>query len=59
MQSSKGTIGNVVVIENGETGGLRLSFELDPQSESLIEINAVLAFDNGPTAETWVYRWTA
>ncbi len=59
VQSSKGTIGNVVVIENGETGGLRLSFELDPQSESLIEINAVLAFDNGPTAETWVYRWTA
>ena len=49
----------MVVIENGETGGLRLSFELDPQSESLIEINAVLAFDNGPTAETWVYRWTA
>lgn len=59
VQASKGTIANVVVTNNDETGGLRLSFQLDPAGETLIELNAALAFEGGATAETWVFRWTA
>lgn len=59
VQASKGTVKNVVVIANPETGGMRLSFELDPQNETLIELTAALAFEAGQTAETWAFRWTA
>ncbi|WP_390634489.1 glucan biosynthesis protein [Oryzibacter oryziterrae] len=59
VQSSKGTVSNVVIGDNPQTGGLRLSFELDPGNENLIEINAALAFAAGENAETWVFRWTA
>ena len=58
-QASKGTVKNVVVIANPETGGMRLSFELDPQNETLIELTAALGFEAGQTAETWAFRWTA
>lgn len=59
VQASKGTVKNVVVVPNSETKGLRLSFELDPQNETLIELTAALTFETGPAAETWAFRWTA
>ena len=56
---SGGTVHNAVVQPNPQTGGLRLSFELDPGGESLIEMTARLVSQEQPISETWVYRWTA
>ncbi len=59
VTADKGAVGHVVVQENGPAGGVRVSFQLDPGVETLIEIRAVLTFESGLAAETWVYRWTA
>ncbi len=59
VNASKGAIRNVVIHDNPATGGLRVSFELDPQNEPLIELRATLTFETGAPAETWVFRWTA
>lgn len=59
VTASRGVVRNVVIHDNPATGGLRVSFHLDPQDEQLIELRAVLGFEAGATAETWVYRWTA
>jgi glucans biosynthesis protein len=56
---SKGTAKNVVVQDNPAIGGLRLTFQLDPGVETLVEIRATLTFETQLAAETWVYRWTA
>jgi glucans biosynthesis protein len=56
---SKGTARNVVVRDNPAIDGIRLSFELDPAAETLVEIRATLAFETPLACETWVYRWTA
>ena len=36
----------------------RLSFGLDPDSETFSEMRAVLTKDGKPVSETWLYRWT-
>ena len=36
----------------------RLSFGLDPSSETYSEMRAVLVKDGKPVSETWLYRWT-
>lgn len=59
VNASKGAVRNVVIHDNPSIEGLRLSFELDPQDEPLIELRTALTFESGQTAETWVYRWTA
>ena len=38
--ASAGSVGNVVTQANAETGGARLSFELDPQGAALSELRA-------------------
>ena len=57
--SSKGRIENPVVEPNPETGGGRLSFQLDQGSEKLVEMHARLMEGENPLTETWLYRWTA
>jgi glucans biosynthesis protein len=59
VSASKGHILNPVVQSNPETGGWRLSFELDPGGEKLVELRAVLTRDKTPLSETWLYRWTS
>lgn len=59
VNASKGQVRNVVIHDNPATGGLRLSFQIDPQNETLIEIRATMTFESGTPAETWIYRWTA
>lgn len=59
VTSDKGKILNPVAQPNGETGGWRLSFELEPGSETQAELRAVLRLGDEPLAESWVYRWTA
>ena len=44
--------------ENPEVGGLRLSFELDPDGNDQVEMRIDLRSGDRPIAETWVYRWS-
>jgi glucans biosynthesis protein len=41
-----------------QAGVYRLTFELDPQREGLIELRSVLHSDGKPWGETWLYQWT-
>ena len=59
ISASVGEIINPVVQTNGETGGLRLSFELDPGRATLSELRARLATDGVAVTEEWLFRWTA
>ena len=58
VSASTGQIQNVVVQPNPETGGWRLSFELVPGNEKLVELWARLKNNDGPLSETWLFRWT-
>ncbi len=58
VTTSAGRIANPVVQANPETGGLRLSFELEPGSARLAELRAVLGGPPTPASETWTFRWT-
>lgn len=57
-QASAGTIRNVVVEPNPNINGWRTTFEFAPGNVKLAELSAVLANDQGPVSERWVYRWT-
>jgi glucans biosynthesis protein len=59
VTASAGTIPELNTERNPLTQGRRLTCKLDPGSEKLIEVRAVLKLDGGPPAETWLYRWTA
>ncbi|BDG72515.1 glucans biosynthesis protein G [Roseomonas fluvialis] len=58
VSASAGRIANPVVQPNPETGGLRLSFDLETDRSRLSEVAAVLASEAGPVSETWTFRWT-
>ncbi len=58
VKADKGTIHNVVLHQNPETGGARLSFELDTKGESLIELRGLVRRNEVPISETWLYQWT-
>jgi periplasmic glucans biosynthesis protein len=58
VTAKPGKILNPVTQRNPETGGWRISFELDPDGAKLVELRAVLTKDKAPISETWLYRWT-
>jgi glucans biosynthesis protein len=58
VSSSTGRIDNAVVQRNPETGGWRISFELVPGNERLVELRALLKNGEVPLTETWLFRWT-
>jgi glucans biosynthesis protein len=58
VTASKGAIRNLVLQPNSETGGMRISFELDTKNEPLIELRGQLLAQDKPVSETWLYRWT-
>jgi len=58
VSASTGRIENAVLQRNPETGGWRLSFELVPGNQRLVELRALLRDDAGPLTETWLFRWT-
>ncbi|MFN3919436.1 MAG: glucan biosynthesis protein [Methylohalobius sp.] len=59
VDTSMGAVDNVVVHKNPETGGWRLSFELDPrEDESPIELRAFLRSGKEALTETWLYQWS-
>ena len=57
--TSGGSVRNVVVQPNPETGGLRVSFVLDPQGKGFADLRVNLTDWNGRIPETWLYRWTS
>jgi glucans biosynthesis protein len=58
VTASKGAVNHLVLQPNPETGGLRVSFELDVKNETLIELRGQLMTNDKPLTETWLYRWT-
>ncbi|MFP8967034.1 glucan biosynthesis protein [Pokkaliibacter sp. CJK22405] len=58
VKSSQGNISNVSVRENPQTGGYRVTFQMDPGGAELAELRLELKFDDARKAETWMYRWT-
>ncbi|MEO3471502.1 glucan biosynthesis protein [Roseomonas sp. CAU 1739] len=58
ITTSAGRIANQVVQANPETGGVRLSFELEPGGARLAELRAVLGTPSAPVSESWTFRWT-
>jgi glucans biosynthesis protein len=55
---SVGKIVSVVAMPNPDISGWRLSIELDPQDNKLVELHARLMQGDKPLTETWLYRWT-
>jgi glucans biosynthesis protein len=56
--SDKGKIVNAVAELNPDISGWRISIELDPADNKLVELHARLMDGDKPLTETWIYRWT-
>jgi glucans biosynthesis protein len=59
VQSSKGTVTEGILQDNPATGGVRLSFRIDPGEETYTELRAQLLSESGTVSEVFLYRWTA
>jgi glucans biosynthesis protein len=58
VSADKGEIRNLVLQSNPVTGGMRISFELAPKNEQVVELRAQLMQQDTPASEVWIYRWT-
>ncbi len=58
LGSSAGKVTNAFSIANPETGGWRISFDMAPGGEKLVDMHCLLVGEQGPLTETWIYRWT-
>jgi len=59
VTTSAGEIQHLWTQDNTETGGLRISFDLDPGRASLAELRVRLMIGQIAIAEDWMFRWTA
>jgi glucans biosynthesis protein len=41
-----------------QNGVYRVSFELDPQREDIVELRVAVKSEGNPWGETWLYRWS-
>jgi glucans biosynthesis protein len=57
ITSSTGVIENPLVQRNPDTGGVRATFELDPQGRKESELRLSLLADAEPASEVWLFRW--
>ena len=55
VSANKGRIDHVVAQPNSESGGWRLSFQLAPENESLVELRAQLLRNDEALSEVWLY----
>ena len=55
--SSAGVIENPLVQRNPDIGGIRATFELDPQGLKESELRLSLVADGEPASEVWLFRW--
>ncbi len=58
VAASAGSIANVVVQENPEIRGLRVSFELNSSGTDVVELRLGLKANDRQISESWLYRWT-
>jgi len=58
IYSEKGVVQYPFVEENPHTGGLRLTFQYDPQGASSSEFRILLRRAGRAVSEKWLYRWT-
>ena len=58
LSADRGELASPVVQANPVTGGLRLSFQLRPQQEQLVELSAQLRLGDAPISESWLYQWS-
>ena len=56
--TDRGKVIDVVTQPNPHTGGWRLSFLLDPEKATAVELRARILRGQDTLTETWVYRWT-
>ena len=56
--ASAGALRNPVTYRNPDTGGWRMSFEIEPGAAPAVELRAWLEDDSGRLSETWLSRWT-
>ncbi len=59
IASSAGDLSDGILQRNPDTGGVRLSFALEPGTAESSELRAQLRRDGRPISEVWLYRWTA
>ena len=57
--ASAGRVVSPILRANPATGGLRVTFDLDPRNAPLSELRVQLTDGAKPVSETWLYRWTA
>ncbi|MET1046234.1 MAG: glucan biosynthesis protein G [Hyphomicrobium sp.] len=58
LSAHVGQVSNVSVQRNAEISGVRVSFNLTPGDNELVELRCVLKAGEQPVSETWLYRWT-
>jgi glucans biosynthesis protein len=58
VTSDKGKLLNLLMQPDPKQGGWRISFDLDPGREPLVELHGRLMQGDVPLTETWMYRWT-
>ncbi len=56
--TSKGIVQYPVVETNPHTGGMRLTFQFDPEGATSSEFRIVMRQDGQRVSEKWLYRWT-
>jgi glucans biosynthesis protein len=58
VSAENANVHDIVTQPNPETGGWRLSFQLDVKDQTAVELRAHLAENETAVSEIWVYRWT-
>jgi glucans biosynthesis protein len=58
VAASPGTLHGQRTLLNPQRKTARVSFELDPGSETSVELRLQLMAGDRPVTETWLYRWT-
>lgn len=58
ISSSAGVIGNPLVQANPNIGGVRATFEFDPQGRKESELRLALVAEGEPASEVWLFRWS-
>ncbi|MBF9044117.1 glucan biosynthesis protein G [Rhodobacterales bacterium HKCCE4037] len=59
IQTNRGEVSDGVLERNPGTGGLRLTFAVDPGEHSSMELRAQLLREGEPVTEVWLYRYSA
>lgn len=59
VRTNRGEVTDGVLERNPRTGGLRLTFGIEPAEHTSMELRAQLLRDGEPVTEVWLYRWSA